>query len=160
MVNSISRSLASILLTFFVLFILALESRASEIAIDSDILHVNQASNHAIFKGNVVVNFRDMVLKADLIEVFYVKDDQKGQKQKSKIDKIVIPGKLKAVKPCANEVVIADRALYEIEKSKLTLTGNVLLSKDSNIIKTSEAVYYTDLISKSPTEQKEKQNKQ
>lgn len=125
----------------------ALESRASELAIDSDILQVNQNSNHAIFRGNVVVNFKDMQLKADLMEVFYEQGDKQSvsnPKAQTKIDKIVIPGKLKATKPCEDEIVIADRGVYEARQNKLTLTGNVILSKGSNIIKTNKAIYYTN----------------
>ncbi len=149
--------LARIILTFFTLLTLSLESQAaSELTIDSDTLDVNQVSSHAIFQGNVVVNFNDMQLRTDLIEVFYIRD-AKGRN--SKIDKILIPGKLKAIKLCMDEVVIANKALYEVEHSKLTLTGDVILSKDGNIIKTSQAVYYTDLASKGQAGRMEKQNK-
>lgn len=113
--------------------------------VDSDSLVVERSKNKATFKGNVVLKFRGMVLKTDLIEVFYTKDEQ----EKQNLEKIIIPGKLKAVREEFDEVAIADKALYEAKDDILTLSGNVLLYKDGNLVKTKTFVYENLLIDKS-----------
>lgn len=111
--------------------------------INSDHLTLNQNNSSATFKSNVVVRFKDMVLKTSILIVYYNELDGKRS-----IDRIYIPTKLKAIKTCNDEVVIANKGEYFAPQNKLVLTGNVRLKRKDNVLITNKLVYYTKIIMK------------
>lgn len=119
------------------------------IKITSDDLIIDDQTLSASFKGSVTVYFEDMVLKTDELKIHYV--NNKGRKA---INKIEIPGKLKAMKTTCQEVIVADRGEYSALLNELVLNGNVRMEKDNNILITDKMIYITKLksMSKNPDE--------
>lgn len=116
----------------------------NQVKITSDDLIVDDKSLSADFKGSVTVVFEDMILKTDDLKIRYV--DNKGKKS---IDKIEIPGRLKAIKTTCQELVIADRGEYSVSSNQLVLYGNVRMQRDNNILITDKMVYVAKLKSMS-----------
>ncbi len=110
------------------------------ITITSDFLNLDQNNLSASFKGSVTVLFDDIILKTNFLKIYYINHDNKKS-----IDKIEIPGKLKAIKKLANEIVIADSGEYIVNLNKLTLKGNVTMQKDDNILVTDKMIYFSKL---------------
>lgn len=110
------------------------------IEITSDNLIVDDQNLFASFKGSVTVTLEDMILKTDYLKIHYA--NNKGKKS---IDKIEIPGKLKAIKTSCQEVVIADSGEYNSSLNELLLKGNVRVQKDNNILITDKMIYITKL---------------
>ena len=81
-----------------------------------------------------------MILKTNELKVHYV-----DNKNKKSIDKIKIPGKLKAIKTNCHEVVVADSGEYELYSKQLVLYGNVKMQKDGNILITDKMIYIAKL---------------
>lgn len=123
-------------------------SLPQDIIIDSDSLIFDSNRHVATFEGNVVLHFKDMILKTSKIEIFYKELDDKSKaqstkSQKNSIEKIIIPTQLFAEK--GDDLVVADKGEYIIASGALTLTGNVKLIYQENILKTNKLVYYTKL---------------
>lgn len=120
-----------------------------DIVIDSDSLIFDSNRQFAVFEGNVILHFKDMVLKTSKIEIFYKQQNRPPAKatgansKKNSIEKIIIPAQLFAEK--GGDLVIADKGEYVIASGALTLTGNVKLMYQENILKTNRLLYYTKL---------------
>lgn len=112
-----------------------------ELNIDSNNLDIDKQKGTAVFSGKVKVVFQDMVLKTEKIEVVYQKDDSGS----GAVDRIIIPGKLKAIKNCGKEMALARKGVFYAKKSKLELFGGVILEKEDKVLKTMTLVYYTNL---------------
>jgi len=111
-----------------------------QILINSDNLTYDKSANFASFDGNVVLWFNDMVLKTTNIKIYY-----KQIAGRNKIDKIIIPKKLTAIKNKDSDILIADRAIYSFDSNELSLSGNVILQHADNILKTAKLVFITEL---------------
>jgi lipopolysaccharide export system protein LptA len=111
-----------------------------QILINSDNLTYDKSANFASFDGNVVLWFNDMVLKTTNIKIYY-----KQVAGRNKIDKIIIPEKLTAIKNKDSDILIADRAIYSFASNELSLSGNVILQHADNILKTGKLVFITEL---------------
>lgn len=111
-----------------------------QIFINSDNLTYDKNANYAFFEGHVVLWFNDMILKTTSIKIYY-----KQSGGKNKIDRIVIPEKLSALKDKDSDVLIADKAVYSFNDSKLSLDGNVILQHAGNILKTDRLILITEL---------------
>ncbi len=85
------------------------------------------------FFGNVVVTRGDMKLTADKMTVF--KNLKTGD-----IYKIVCTGKV--VMTQQDKIAKGDKAVYESDKQKITLTGNASVKSDKNTITSDIIVYY------------------
>lgn len=115
-------------------------SSGNLLSINSDKLIINQDKQQAIFTGEVLIWFDDMVLKTSYLEILY-----KVSNQKKTISEINIPVKLIARRTISQELLIADSAKYIVGKQELTLFGNVIIQNNQGIIKTNKLVYYTKL---------------
>lgn len=110
------------------------ESDARKLQITSDSMLVNQANFSAHFKGNVMVYFKDYILKTEELIIIY------NAKEKN-IEKITIPKILKMVRKSSQEIVIADRAFFDKKLQQLILTGNVVVQKENHVLKTNQIIY-------------------
>lgn len=107
---------------------------AQKLQITSDRLLVDQRNFSAHFKGNVMVFFKDYILKtAELIITFDAKEQ--------KISKVTIPKLVKMVKKSSQEIVIAERASYDKNSQQLILSGNVVVQKENHVLKTNQIIY-------------------
>ena len=120
--------------------ILAIEMNDAKLFIKSDALTLNNQEKSAIFIGNVIVNFQDMTLTTTKLVVYYAE-----QNNKKTIDRISIPTTLQAVKPCDNEIIVADSADYIVNLGQLTLSGNVRMLKEDKLLVTEKLVYFTKI---------------
>lgn len=136
--NLITGFLISMIMSFEVQA--AKASSLEQLFINSDNLIYDNLANSASFDGNVILWFNDMVLKTVNIKIYY-----KNVQGKNKIDKIIIPERLHALKHKDSDVLIADSAVYNFDKSELSLKGNVILQHEDNILKTDELVLVTEL---------------
>jgi|GEM_PF-5220951 len=133
---------------FIIVLLLCFEVKAEnlklnnddQILINSDNLTYDKSANFASFDGNVVLWFNDMVLKTTNIKIYY-----KQIAGRNKIDKIIIPKKLTAIKNKDSDILIADRAIYSFDSNELSLSGNVILQHADNILKTAKLVFITEL---------------
>lgn len=133
---------------FTIVLLLGFEAKAEnlklnnddQILINSDNLTYDKSANFASFDGNVVMWFNDMVLKTTNIRIYY-----KQIAGRNKIDKIIIPEKLTAIKNKDSDILIADRAIYSFDSNELSLSGNVILQHVDNILKTGKLVFITEL---------------
>ncbi len=110
------------------------ESDAQKLQITSDSMLVNQADFSAHFKGNVMVYFKDYILKTEELIIIYNAKEQN-------IEKITIPKILKMVRKSPQEIVIADRAFFDKKLRQLILTGNVVVQKENHVLKTNQIIY-------------------
>jgi lipopolysaccharide export system protein LptA len=120
------------------------------IAIDANSLEVLQNENKAIFSGNVVAVQGDMTLKSDKMVVYYRQNGGAGKTKKAaaanapagapnNISKIDVIGNVFISSP--QETAQGDSGLYDVDKKLITLTGNVVLTKDKNVLKGNSAEY-------------------
>jgi lipopolysaccharide transport protein LptA len=116
--------------------------------IKADSLTLQRDKGTATFSGSVIIHFDNFTLKTSELVAFF-KNDKSTDPE---IQKIVIPGKLKAIHNCKTEIVTADRGVYDNFTKKLTLLGNVHVQKEDNILITDKMVYSTALVEKSSHE--------
>lgn len=88
-----------------------------------------------IFEGNVVAKRGDVTLKADKMRV--VKNLKTGQ-----IDKVICTGHVIITKE--DKRATGDKAIYEADKSMVTLIGNAKVVSGKNNIEADRIVYYLD----------------
>ncbi len=124
----------------FIFFNIAVATSMDKLKITSDNLTIQKDKSTATFTGMVTVIFEDLKLVTSKITVFY--NDIEGSKE---IKNIVIPYKLKAIKNCTNEVITADKGVFNNSTNKLTLEGNVYLQKEGNILITDKLIYSNSL---------------
>ena len=128
------------------------------VEIQSDHLEVIQANKVAIFSGNVEAKQGDVHLKADEMRVYYKeKDEGKDKKAAPKekkpgdtaaappqnsISKIDVQGNVFLATP--QETAQGTKGVYDVEKSTITLTENVVVTREKNVLKGSWLVYNLD----------------
>jgi lipopolysaccharide export system protein LptA len=116
----------------------ALDSR-QPIEITADTLEVLQNERKAIFSGNVVAQQGNIRMQAARMLVFYTgEDSQQGASVKG-ISRIEADGNVFFASP--TETVKGDRAIYEVSREQITMTGNVVLTRDKNILKGTQLTY-------------------
>ncbi len=129
------------MMIFKILFFLVISFYSTvfaELQITSDSLTINSNLLSANFKGSVTVIFKDMIIKANNLKIFY--NDPNNKKTISKIE---IPGRLKAIKKCTNEVIVANHGEYITGLQQLILTGDVAIERDGRVIVTNKMIYLT-----------------
>jgi lipopolysaccharide transport protein LptA len=109
--------------------------------ITADNLTIQKDKGTATFSGSVTILFDNLKLKTSKLIVFY----QNNNSTDPKIKKIVIPGKLKAIHNCPSEIITADKGVFNNLTKKLTLSGNVHVQKEDNILITDKLVYSSSL---------------
>lgn len=132
--------LLSILAFYVMFFNAAFAAPFDDLKINSDHLTIQKDTSMATFSGNVIVHFEDLILITSKLIVFYT-----SVNNSQKITKIVIPEKLKAIKDCGKEVIIANEGLFDNLQKKLTLKGNVTSQTEDNILITDKLVYSSSL---------------
>ncbi|MBN9070542.1 MAG: LPS ABC transporter substrate-binding protein LptA [Rhizobiales bacterium] len=106
------------------------------IQIESDKLEVHENENLAIFTGNVNVVQEDTLLKAGLMNVYYVKgakttDASSGSQQ---IDHVEM--KSNVYIKSKEQVATGDEGVFDVKASTLVLTGKeVVLTDGKNVAK-------------------------
>jgi len=103
------------------------ESQTVEVAADG--LEIDQASNSAVFIGNVVIGLGDLRLAADRVEVIYATGDGAAI---GAIRGLRALGNV--VLTSGNEAAEADSAIYEIEEGNVLMEGNVILTQGPNAL--------------------------
>ncbi len=116
------------------------------IEITSDTLEVEQNENVAIFTGKVVAVQDDMHLTSDRMKVFYKNKEQQAAAKEAQapseaqsISKIEVDGNVLMTTPTETARGLA--GVYDAEKDELTLNGDVVLTKDKNILKGASLVH-------------------
>ena len=100
------------------------------IEITADTLEVRNTENLAIFRGDVDAIQGNMLLKADMLIVHYrVNKETPDQQGISQID---AEGNVFVSSP--NETAQGARGIYDVDKEKIWLTGQVVLTQGDNII--------------------------
>ena len=100
---------------------------AEQVEIAADTLSIDQATQVAVFTGNVVAGMGEFRLSADSVEVIY--DTESGA------------GKVKALKATGNVVFVsgedsatAETATYELVDGNVLMEGNVILTQGQNAL--------------------------
>jgi len=100
---------------------------AEQVEIAADTLSIDQATQTAVFSGNVVAGMGELRLSADRVEVVY--DTESGS------------GAVKALKAIGNVVFVsgndsaqADTATYELVAGNVLMEGNVILTQGQNAL--------------------------
>ncbi len=103
------------------------EAQTVEVAADG--LEIDQATNSAVFSGNVVIGIGDLRLAADRVEVVYATGDGAAI------------GAIRALRASGNvvftsggEAAESDAATYEIETGNVLMEGNVILTQGPNAL--------------------------
>ena len=102
------------------------------IEIASDNLEVLQDQNKAIFSGNVIAKQGDTTMKSATMTVFY---DNAGEGEGSGkgITRIEASGNVVFITP--EETAQGDTAIYSVATKSIDLVGNVVLTREQNILK-------------------------
>ncbi len=107
----------------------------SNLHINSTDLVIDREKMIATFTGSVVLCFEDVKLLGDAI-VFHFKDAKIKDIQEIHVHKNV-----KAIER-DDTILLADDAVFDMEKSELKLRGNVVIEKGEKIMKAGEMIYY------------------
>jgi lipopolysaccharide export system protein LptA len=110
----------------------SLNSKAP-IEIVADSLEVLQKDEVALFSGNVIATQADTQIKASTMKVFYGGAKNNSNPDAPSISKIEVTGNV-FIRTKA-ETAQGDKGVYNVSSGIVTLTGNVALTKDKNIIK-------------------------
>jgi len=108
----------------------------NKLKITSDTLSIKKDQSTADFSGYVTATFDDLKLITSKLTVFYT-----DIADKRKIKKIVIPFKLRAIRNCGKEIIIADKGIFDNLTKKLTLEGNVKIQKEGDVLVTNKLIY-------------------
>lgn len=102
------------------------------IEITADSLEVLQDRQQAVFTGKVDAVQGGVRLKADQMVVFYRQGDEKSSGQ-NKIARIDVQGNV--LLATAEETARSTQGTYNVDKELVTLTGNVVLTQNKNVLK-------------------------
>lgn len=101
------------------------------IEIVADRLTVEQAEGRAVFFGNVLAEQGEMLLRADRLVVFYHLGEAGVDGQA--IRRIEVEGNVTIAS--AEETAVGDEGFYDVTGAVIELTGNVVLTRDANVIR-------------------------
>jgi lipopolysaccharide export system protein LptA len=104
------------------------------IQIEADRLEVRDEEKLAIYQGNVTVHQGDTLLKTAELHVFYSGGGQGPNAGPSaSLERIIANGGV--VVQSQNKTATGDEAVFEMADETITLTGNVVLTEDENIVR-------------------------
>jgi lipopolysaccharide export system protein LptA len=112
------------------------------INITSKNLTVDQQKHLAIFKGNVIAIQGDTTIYSDQMDVIYqASEEEKSNNKKDAanseafgdIQTIITKGNVKIVTP--EKHATSHYGIYDVSSANITLTGNVVLVQDKNVLK-------------------------
>lgn len=104
------------------------------INITSERMEVVQTENKAFFEGDVKVTYGAATMGSNALEVLYSGESEQGDvKQVTALgDVIIVNGESTAT---------GDKAFFTPENSKVLVTGNVVMSKEDNVLKGESLTY-------------------
>ncbi len=102
------------------------------IEIVADRLTVEQSEGRAIFVGNVLAEQGEMLLRADQLIVYYVQGEDGAASQQA-IRRIEVEGNVTIAS--AEETAVGDAGFYDVTGEMIELSGNVVLTRDANVIR-------------------------
>lgn len=115
------------------------------IEIQADNLEVLQKDKVALFRGNVEAKQGNVRLKADEMRVHY-KEKAEGKKAsntttegQNSVSKIDVNGNVFLATP--QETVQGSKGVYDVERSMITLTDQVVITRGKNILKGAGLTY-------------------
>lgn len=104
------------------------------IQIEADRLEVRDEEKLAIYQGNVTVRQGDTLLKSAELHVFYSGGGQgAGAAPSASLQRIIANGRV--IVQSQNKTASGDEAVFEMADETITLTGNVVLTEDENIVR-------------------------
>lgn len=109
------------------------------IDITSDALEVLQEEQVAIFTGNVVAVQGKMKLTSQVMKVHYKAAGDNAKEGEQGISRIEVDGNVFLQTP--DETARGKAGVYDVDKERLTLNGDVVLTRGENIVK-GEALQY------------------
>ena len=112
---------------------------SAPIEVTSDALEVLQEQNKAIFKGNVVAVQGGVRLKSDAMTVFYNPSQPKDSEQQGAISRLEAAGNV--LLTTQDETASGASGVYVVDKHQVTLQGNVVLTRDKNVLKGDTLTY-------------------
>lgn len=112
-------------------------SNDKPVEISSDQLEVQQDKQQAIFSGNVIATQGDIHMRAARMVVHYT--DNAASKVAQGIRRIEASGDV--IFTNATDTAKGDLAVYDVDRETLDLTGNVVLTREQNILKGSRMHY-------------------
>jgi lipopolysaccharide export system protein LptA len=118
------------------------QNRDQPVQIDARQLEVRDKEKIATFSGNVKVVQGDTTMRSQTLAVFYDGDGstanaltsaQPGPGGQQRIKRLEVKG---GVKVCQNDqIVTGDSGVFDMKANTVTLVGNVVLTKEQNILK-------------------------
>ena len=113
-------------------------SKGKPIELSADALEVLQSKHTAVFTGNVIVKQGDIRINAAQMTVNYRESGSDGAMGKG-IYRILAEGKVLFTTP--GETAQGDSAIYDVDGETIHLLGNVLLTRDKNVLKGTKLDY-------------------
>jgi len=116
-----------------------LSAKGGAITINSDKLEVIDAQNEAIFTGRVDALQDDARLRADKLDVLFDKkvatDDAANQPGAAwgDVKTLIATGNVFYVTP--KQVAKAEKAVYDVVKDQVVMSGNVVVTQGKNVIR-------------------------
>lgn len=115
-------------------------SKDKPIELSADALEVLQNNRTAVFTGNVIVKQGDIRMNAAQMTVYYRSSGGGAGGELGKgIYKIAAEGKVLFTTP--SETAQGDTAIYDVDNATIHLLGNVLLTRDKNVLKGTKLDY-------------------
>lgn len=115
--------------------------RTQPIEITSDALEVRQAENLAIFSGDVIAGQGTLRVNSDVLEVTYEGQDDGSPDTTSASESDDGTGAIKFMVAKGNvfvsngaETAQGNRAEYDVDAGKISMTGKVVLTQGGNVI--------------------------
>lgn len=113
------------------------------IKIAADSLEVLQKEQKAVFRGNVVAEQGTINLRAGSMTVFYrqsgAQKEGAGGVPADGVSKILVEGDVFLTTP--QDTARGDKGVYDVDKKEIRLQGNVVLTREKNVLKGSELEY-------------------
>lgn len=101
--------------------------------ISADSLELSKVDNTAIFKGNVIARQGKINMKADRMTVFRSEGKSDDSGPASNISRIEVGGNAFFATPL--ETAKGDKGVYDVLKKQILLLGNVVLTREKNVLK-------------------------
>jgi lipopolysaccharide export system protein LptA len=114
---------------------LAFFDKKKPVNIVSDTMEGFDKEKYVVFKGNVSAEQEDLFISADIIEAYMSKDTKE-------IEKAIARGNVKIVKQDRTATCL--EALFENAKSKITLTGNVVVYQGRDKLSGDVIIYHVN----------------
>jgi lipopolysaccharide export system protein LptA len=97
------------------------------IDVDANRIEIRDASNQAIFTGDVVIRQAQMTLNSDRVTVSYIRTGESPEMQR-----VDARGSVKLVSP--SETVTSTSAVYDVPGRIITMTGNVVFNRQGSVL--------------------------